>query len=117
MMFVEADWSGIELRLVAIASGEPKMVEVFKNNPRDADLHELTAQSIFQKREVDDDERHIGKTINFSILYGATEFSVSKTLNCTKDKARQYLDLFNETYPGIPKWKQRMVVRVGHFGR
>jgi len=121
---VEADWKGMELRIVAIDSGETKMVEAFKQNPLDADLHTLTAKGIFAKKQVTNEERHIAKTINFSILYGATEFSISKTLNCSKEKAREYLGLFYQTYPGIKKWKvdtERKIREHGYtetfFGR
>ncbi len=116
MVFVEADWKGMELRLVAIDSKDARMIRAFTDSPRNADLHTITAQGIFKKQNIDDDERHIGKTINFSILYGATEFSISKTLNCTRDKATEYLDLFYETYPGIAKWKQRISKKVRDYG-
>jgi len=113
---VEADWMGMELRIVAIDSNEEKMSNAFKQNPLDADLHTLTAKGIFAKDKVTADERHIGKTINFSILYGATEFSISKTLNCSKEKARQYLRLFYETYPGIKRWKNRIERKIREHG-
>lgn len=122
--FVEGDWKGVELRLVAIASKDSNMFDAFTKDPYNADLHTLTAKAIFQKDKVTTEERHIGKTINFSIVYGATEYSISTTLNCSKDKAKEYLELFNVAYPGISKWKQEIeqhIIRYKHtstlFGR
>ena len=104
-ILVEADWSGCELRLVAIDSKESKMLKAFKDNPRDADLHQITADAIKT-------DRFIGKTINFSILYGATKYSVSRTLNRSKEEAQTYLDLFNEIYPGINNWKKSIQEQI-----
>jgi DNA polymerase-1 len=102
---VEADWSGCELRLVAIDSKEPKMLQAFKDNPRDADLHQITADAIKT-------DRFTGKTINFSILYGATKYSISRTLNRSKEEAQTYLDLFNQIYPGIAEWKKTIQEQI-----
>lgn len=99
--FVEADWSSCELRIVAIASNDKKMSATFVKDPRNADLHTETAEAM-------NVTRHIGKTINFSIIYGATEYSVSKTLNCSKEKAKEYLNMFFRVYPGVKKWKQQV---------
>jgi len=99
--FIEADWSGCELRMVAIASKDKKMLDAFINDPRHADLHTTTADAM-------NVIRHIGKTINFSIIYGATEYSISKTLNCSKERAKEYLNMFFRVYPGVLKWKQRV---------
>jgi len=114
--FIEADWKGMELRIVTIDSQEAKMLKAFKDDPLNADLHTLTAQSIFKKTNVSSQERYIGKTINFSILYGATEWSISKTLNCTKEEAKKYLTLFFQTYPGIKKWKNRVEKQIKEYG-
>lgn len=117
MWFAEADWKGMELRLVTIDSQDPKMTEAFIKDPLNADLHLLTAQIIFAKNNITDAERNIGKTINFSILYGATEYSVSKTLNCSREQASEYLRIFYQTYTGIAKWKkdtERKIRDVGY---
>lgn len=105
-VFVEADWSSAELRLVAIASKEPQMVQAYKQNPRDADLHTLTACNIFNKKEVTPEERSIGKTLNFSILYGGTEFAISRVLRCSKEQAKDYIERFYLSYSGLDQWKK-----------
>ncbi len=97
-VFVEADWSGCELRILTLVSQEPRMLKAYLENPRKADLHQVTADAM----EID---RQTAKTINFSIIYGATEYSISKTLNCSKEEALRYLELFFKTYPMIKKWK------------
>lgn len=106
MVFVEADWKGMELRITAAASGEARMVEAFLKDPINADLHTMTAQGLFNKKVITSEERYIGKTINFSILYGATEYSVSKTLKCSKDEARKHINRFYSFYPGLRDWRE-----------
>lgn len=114
--FVEADWSSAELRLVAIASKDERMLNAYLKDQINADLHTLTAQGIFGKNIVTPEERHIGKTLNFSIIYGATEHSISKTLDCELQQASVYLDRFFKTYPGILKWKQSVKALVNKQG-
>jgi len=115
--FIEADWASAELRLAAIVSNEPKMVNAYTKDPLGADLHAMTARGVFKKSKVTKDERHIGKTLNFSLLYGATEFAVSRTLKCTKEEAMNYVQGYYETYPHILKWKlalQKIIDKQGY---
>lgn len=120
--FLDYDWGSAELRIVAVAAQETKMLNAYRENPRDADIHSLTTEGIFGK--VTPELRHIGKTLNFSILYGATEYSVSKTLNCSKAQAKEHIDKWFETYPEVKRWKEEIeqfVVDNGYtetlFGR
>ena len=120
--FLDYDWSSAELRIVAVAAQEHKMLNAYKENPLDADIHALTTEGIFG--EVTPELRHIGKTLNFSILYGATEYSVSKTLNCSKYQAKEHIDKWMETYPEVKRWRdevEQFVVDNGYtetlFGR
>jgi len=108
--FVESDWSGCELRMVAIASQEPRMLKAFRDNPINADLHKLTADEMNITRD-------LGKTFNFAVIYGATEYSIAKTLNVSKEKAVAYLNKFFQVYPFIKKWKdtvERQVIKLGY---
>ncbi|MCK9369458.1 DNA polymerase [Candidatus Dojkabacteria bacterium] len=104
--FVEADYSSEELRITTCVSGEQKMLDAYLKDPRGADLHTLTACGIFDVEVPTKEQRHVGKTINFSLLYGATEYSISKTLNCDLAEAKGHVAMYYQTYPGILKWKQ-----------
>ena len=114
--FIDADWSSAELRLVTIASKEPLMTQEYVKEPRKADLHTLTAKGIFDKDEVTDDERHTGKTLNFSVLYGATEFAVSNLLKCSKEEAKEHIDRFYNYYSGISNWKNDVKNQIKNKG-
>lgn len=109
-VLMEADWDSAEYRLVSIASKEQKIIRAYIDKPRDADFHRLTASVIFNtpEDEVTIEERYIGKTLNFSILYGATKYSVARTLQIDLDQADGYIDLFSNMYPGITEWKEKL---------
>ncbi len=115
---IEKDWSGQELRILAVVAQEKLMLQEFLNNPRDADLHTLTASIIFNKdpKDITSSERYIGKTINFSLIYGATEYSLSKTLNKPKEEVSIYIKLFYDKYSGILTWKQESEKRINQLG-
>lgn len=102
---VEADWSGQEHRLITCFSLEPKWLQPYLDDPIGADLHLVTAQFLYKKKKISDHERYIGKTLNFAILYGATEVSVSKLLNCSLSKAKDYIDKYNKAFPHVTDWK------------
>ena len=113
-VLVIADWAGQELRIVTVASKEPLMMNAYKKDPINADLHRLTASVLFDRPfdEITSEERHVGKTINFSLLYGATEFSIAKTLNCTKPEARDLVDKYYAMYSGIKDWKTKTEQKI-----
>lgn len=113
---MEHDWSGQELRIMAAISGEKRMIQAFKENPRDADLHILTAQHIFGTKNVIPEQRFTGKTLNFLIAYGGTEYAASKTLNCSTDEAANYIDEWFKIYPDVKKWKQSVEKFVKYHG-
>jgi len=115
-VLVEGDYSSEELRMLAVVSGEKKMLRIFKENPIDADLHTETAKELFELETVTVEQRHTGKTINFVIIYGGTEYSVSKTLNCSLELARRHIDRYYEVYPDLARFKKESELYIRKNG-
>ena len=101
---ISFDYSQIELRVLAELSKDKNLIRAYQE---DKDLHELTARKIFFKNEDEEisrNERSIAKVINFSILYGKTNFGLSKELNISVGDAAQYIKTYFEEYPRVRKF-------------
>ncbi|MCB1303121.1 MAG: DNA polymerase I [Leptospiraceae bacterium] len=97
------DYSQIELRILAHYARDEALLEAFKE---DRDIHALTAASLFgvKEKEVSPDQRSRAKTVNFSIVYGVTDFGLSQNLGIQRKEAQELIDRFFETYPGVRKY-------------
>ncbi len=97
---VSADYSQIELRLLAHFSGDENLIKAFNNN---IDIHSLTASEIFgvSIAEVDAKMRRTAKAVNFGIVYGISEFGLGQNIGCTRKQAKEYIDKYFEKYPSI----------------
>ena len=95
-----ADYSQIELRILAHMADDPLMIQAYKD---DADIHALTAANIFEVpfEEVTREQRGAGKTINFGVLYGMGPQRLAATLKITQDQARTYIDNYFERYEAV----------------
>jgi len=95
-----ADYSQIELRIIAALSGDEGMIEAFKNG---IDIHAVTASKVFDVplEEVDRDMRSKAKTVNFGIIYGISAFGLSQRINIPRKEAKVIIDNYFEKYPGI----------------
>jgi DNA polymerase-1 len=102
-MLIVADWSQIELRLLAHVSGDAQLVDAFTTG---ADVHRRTAGQIFQKppAEVSVDERNIGKTINFATIYGQGATALAAQLKIPRKDAERYIASYFEAYAGVRRW-------------
>ena len=102
-LFFSADYSQIELRVMAHLSGDENMINVFKEGK---DLHAATAATIYKKNieEVSRDERTKSKRANFGIIYGITVFGLAERLDITRDEAKQLIDGFFETFPKVKEY-------------
>jgi DNA polymerase-1 len=103
-----ADYSQIELRLLAHLSGDEGLTEAFK---RDEDLHIRTAAEIFEvsKEEVTREQREIAKRVNFATIYGVSAFRLSKELGIPQKEAQQYLDKYFERYPRVKQFIEEKI--------
>ena len=102
-VMLSADYSQIELRIMADFSQEPALIEAFKN---ETDIHTRTAALVFSV-DVDDvtpDQRRTAKVVNFGIMYGAGPFRMSQELGITMADARKLIDTYFGSYPGIRKY-------------
>ena len=105
-LFFSADYSQIELRVMAHLSGDENMIRVFRDGK---DLHAATASTIYKKpiEEVTRDERTKSKRANFGIIYGITIFGLAERLDVTRDEARQLIDGFFETFPQVRDYMEK----------
>tara|TARA_S200000501_G_scaffold348540_1_gene363821 strand:+ start:20 stop:838 length:819 start_codon:yes stop_codon:yes gene_type:complete len=103
-----ADYSQIELRLIAHVSKEEALLEAFKN---EKDIHKETASKIFNVLldEVDNDMRRKAKTINFGIIYGISPFGLAKQLNCSRQSAKEFIDAYFLEFPGIKNYMEKTI--------
>ncbi len=114
-VFLSADYSQIELRVLAYLSQDANLLHAFKNNQ---DIHALTAAGLFEVSldKVTYEQRQIGKRINFSILYGLTAHGLSKDLEITHKTAQAYIDKYMEQYPGVCAWMECVVEQTKEKG-
>ena len=105
---ISADYSQIELRILAHFSGDANLLDAFK---KDEDVHSRTASEIFsmEKAAVSADERRIAKTVNFGIIYGISAFGLAKQLKITRTEAQKYIDSYLKNYPGVDKFMKSSV--------
>ena len=99
-MFLSADYSQIELRIMAHLSGDKNMIEDFRSG---YDIHAATAAKIYKKpiEEVTKDERRKAKTANFGIIYGISVFGLAERMNVDRREAKELIDNYFETYKGV----------------
>jgi DNA polymerase-1 len=107
-LFIAADYSQIELRILAHMSQDETLEKAFLENK---DIHTQTAVKIFHtsSEQITSEQRTVGKTINFSILYGLTSFGLSKSLEIPYKDAQNYIATYFEQYPGIVKWMESII--------
>ncbi|QPG05688.1 DNA polymerase I [Salinimonas marina] len=101
--FVAADYSQIELRIMAHLSQDQGLLNAFSQGK---DIHQATAAEVFNLPldEVTSEQRRSAKAINFGLIYGMSAFGLSRQLNIPRHEAQQYMDLYFERYPGVLKY-------------
>lgn len=114
-LFLSADYSQIELRLVADFADDETMLDAFKHGD---DIHAITAAKIYHKtpEEVSDNERRKAKTANFGIIYGISAFGLSTRLNIPRSEAKDIIDSYFETFPTIHKYMSDSVEQARENG-
>ena len=102
-LFVDADYSQIELRILAHCSGDKQLIHAYQEAK---DIHRMTASQVFgiPFDEVTDLQRRNAKAVNFGIVYGISSFGLSQDLSITKKEAAEYIENYFGTYPGIKKF-------------
>ena len=114
-VLIDADYSQIELRLLADISGDGHMIDAFKSGE---DIHTSTASKVFgvEPDDVTIELRKRAKAVNFGIVYGIGDFSLSQDLKITRNQAREYIDNYLATYEGVDSYLKNIVVSAYDCG-
>ena len=113
--FFCADYSQIELRIMAHLSGDENLIEAFNAGQ---DIHAATAAKIFHKalEEVTSDERRKAKTANFGIIYGISAFGLAERLDVSRTEAKELIDGYFLTYPGVKEYMEKSIAMAREKG-
>jgi DNA polymerase-1 len=105
-VLLSADYSQIELRIMAHLSGDAALLRAFAEN---ADIHRLTAAEVFDTApaEVSDEQRRAAKAINFGLIYGMSPFGLARQLGIERGAAKEYVDRYFERYPSVKEFMER----------
>ena len=114
-VYIDADYSQIELRIMAHMSGDAKLIEAYKSAQ---DIHRVTASQVFKVPfdEVTDEQRRNAKAVNFGIIYGISSFGLSQDLSITRKEAAGYIEKYFETYPDVKKYIDSLVEEAKEKG-
>lgn len=114
-VFVDADYSQIELRILAHCSGDGQLIQAYQEAQ---DIHRITASQVFHVpfEEVTDLQRRNAKAVNFGIVYGISSFGLSQDLSITRKEAAQYIENYFDTYPGVKHFLDEQVAHARKEG-
>ncbi len=114
-VYIDADYSQIELRILAHISQDTHMIEAFKNNE---DIHKQAASKVFKTPidEVTKEQRSSAKAVNFGIVYGISDFGLSEQLGISRKQAKQYIDEYLAEYQGIKKYMEDITEEAKNKG-
>ena len=104
---ISADYSQIELRVMAHLSKDEGLIKAFQEGQ---DIHSSTASEVFEVnlKEVNSDQRRSAKAINFGLIYGISAFGLSKQLGINRNLAAEYMDIYFSRYPGVRKYMEKI---------
>lgn len=114
-VIVAADYSQIELRIMAHLSGDANLCDAFAHGK---DIHRATAAEVFNKGldEIDDEERRHAKAVNFGLIYGMSAFGLGRQLNISRALAQDYIDRYFDRYPGVHEYMENTRERAREQG-
>lgn len=114
-VLMSADYSQIELRVMAHVAGDEGMLHAFAQG---ADIHRMTASEVFEvpEQEVTADERRYAKAINFGLIYGMSAFGLAKAINVNRQEAKHFIDRYFSRYSAIKNWMEAIVRQAGEQG-
>lgn len=114
-VFVDADYSQIELRILAHMSGDDSLIQAYQE---EQDIHRMTASKVFHipLEEVTPAQRSNAKAVNFGIVYGISSFGLGQDLNISRKEAEEYINQYFATYPGIKNYLDGLVEEAKNNG-
>ena len=114
-MLISADYSQIELRVLAHLSGDKNLAKAFKEG---LDIHAFTASLVFgiEEKDVTTEMRNMAKTVNFGIIYGMSPYGLSQSLKIEVDKAKEFIDAYFERYPDVKQYLEGLIEEAREKG-
>ncbi len=114
-LFMDADYSQIELRILAHMSEDKELIDAYH---QDQDIHRITASKVFHTpfEEVTDLQRRNAKAVNFGIVYGISSFGLSQDLSISRKEANEYIEQYFATYPGVKRYLDQAVADAKELG-
>ncbi|MBI2609303.1 MAG: DNA polymerase I [Deltaproteobacteria bacterium] len=112
-VLLSCDYSQVELRILAHLSQDEALVKAFKSGE---DIHSMTAQEIFQKKKISEEERRIAKAINFGIIYGQSSFGLAHALKIPQEEAASYIEAYFKKYHGVHEFIQKTLYEARKTG-
>jgi DNA polymerase-1 len=114
-LLLSADYSQVELRILAHLSNDEGLIEAFRSN---LDVHTRTASELFgvAAEQVNTDMRRIAKTVNFGVIYGISPFGLSETLSISREEAKQYIGQYFARHPGVQRYIEENLREAGKNG-
>jgi DNA polymerase-1 len=114
-LLISADYSQIELRILAYISGDERLKDAFLKGE---DIHARTAAAVFNKQEdkVTEDERRVAKMVNYGLIYGLSDFGLAAGLGINQDEARRIIDDFLGIYFQVAEWREKVIEQTKETG-
>ncbi|MCX8014400.1 MAG: DNA polymerase I, partial [candidate division WOR-3 bacterium] len=114
-LLISADYSQIELRILAYISNDEKLKEAFINNE---DIHLQTAATVFNKpkEQITNDERQIAKMVNYGLIYGLSDYGLATSLGISNEEAQNIIDDFLGIYFQVAEWRQKVIEQTKETG-
>ena len=112
---VSADYSQVELRVLAHVSGEPELIEAFK---RGEDIHRRTAAEVYSvaPEDVTPDMRRIAKVVNFGVVYGLSDFGLARDTGMSREEAHEFIDAYFRNFPGVTIYLEQVRNHAREYG-
>lgn len=112
---ISADYSQIELRLLAHISNDSNLIKAFE---QDQDIHRHTAALIYgiSEPDVDDNKRRMAKVVNYGLIYGMSDFGLVQRLDIPREQANQFIETYYNFYPEVKKWREEVILRAENRG-
>jgi len=114
-VLISADYSQIELRILAHLSDDKQLAKAFKEG---LDIHAFTASLVFgvKEKDVTSEMRNMAKTVNFGIIYGMSPYGLSQSLSIEVDKAKEFIDAYFERYPDVKQYLEGLIAEARENG-
>jgi DNA polymerase-1 len=112
-LFLSADYSQIELRILAYLAQEENLIQAFEKGE---DIHMNTAKALFKTEVVDENLRRMAKAVNYGIIYGMSEFGLAEGMRISREEAKRFMTEYFNLYPKVKEWRERIITETRERG-